>query len=205
MTKTLPRLFTSLLLLAFSACGPGPAPIACKGYLVDKSVEQKVNSKIGAFHRKAQSFMDFKIYENDSLTWDSQETKKIRDQCMTMTTLEGDTINIVVFLGMAAGFGYQIALFRDTCMVVHFAKSDAEIYKLRENDSLEFGVNVPCKHYTLTLSERPNFKKGQVLNGVVDLDSENYFEVANGTEKRCRVQLTGYFRTDPVESLYIGE
>jgi hypothetical protein len=201
ITRTLTTLFTVFLFLALSSCGQNPGPVNYHGYSVDNMVKKSVALKVKSFNGAAQSSMDFKMYENDSLIADTYATGKRIDECMTMTSLEGDSINITGWLGISAAFGYQIVLFRDTCIVVHFAQSDAEVYKLREHDSLEFGVIVPCKHYTLTLSEKPNFKKGQVLEGVVELNSEDYYEVANGEEKRCKVQLTSYFRTAPIESL----
>jgi hypothetical protein len=117
-----------------------------------------------------------------------------------MTSLDGDTINITGFMGMFAGFGYQIALFKDTCIVRHFMKSDAEIYKLNKTDSLTFGVSVPCKTYKLTLTNKPSFKKGDIVEGVIELMSDEYYEVANGNERKYKMQLTGYFKTEPLES-----
>jgi len=194
-------LLTVLLFFTPYSCGHRRGPVTYKGYVVDNSVKQMVNGRVSSVKGMVLSSMDFRLYENDSLIADTYATGKSIDECVTMTSMQGDAITITGWLGMFVGFGYRIELFGDSCIVDHFAHSDAEIYKLKEKDSLEFGVDVPCKHYTLTLAEKPDFKKGQVLEGVVDLKSEDYFEVANGKEKRCRVELTGYFRTDPVESM----
>lgn len=142
--------------------------------------------------------MDVKFFENDSLVYDTYSKRKSIDECMIYGSLEGDTINIIGFAGMFAGFGYQIALFKDSCIVRHFAKSDEEIYKLNKNDSLNFGVSVPCKTYKLTLTEKPTFKKGEVLEGIIELTSEDYYDVANDKETKNKIQLTGYFKTDPL-------
>ena len=109
-------------------------------------------------------------------------------------------MNIWGFMGIFAGIGYQISLFKDTCIVTHFIKSDAKIYKLKKSDSLNFGVSVPCKTYTLTLANKPILKKRHVIEGIVELTSEDYYEVANGEEKKYSVQLKGYFKTGPLES-----
>lgn len=63
---------------------------------------------------------------------------------------------------------------------------------------MELGVSVPCKTYKLTLSKKPGFKEGEVLEGVIELTSDEYYEVANGKESKYRMQLTGYFRTDRI-------
>jgi hypothetical protein len=145
--------------------------------------------------------MDFKMLENDSVVADTYAQGKSIDECMMMSLLEGDTINITGFMGMFAGFGYQIALFKDTCIVRYLGKSDVETYKLNKTDSLAFGVSVPCKTYKLTLVNKPTFKKGDIVEGIIELTSNDYYEVANGKENKYRIQLTGYFRTDPLESI----
>jgi hypothetical protein len=198
--RNLTFLFSAILFSASFSCGRHSGPVAYKGYVVDHKVKQIVDPKVRSVNGMVLSSMDFRMYENDSVIADSYAKGKTITECMTMTTLQGDTITITGWLGMFVGFGYRIELFRDTCIVDHFAHSDAEIYKLKEKDSLEFGVDVPCKHYTLALSEKPGFKKGEVLEGVVELKSDDYFEVANGNEKKCRIELTGYFRTDPIGS-----
>ncbi|MBL1162152.1 MAG: hypothetical protein D8M52_10630 [Chlorobi bacterium] len=200
MTKLTKFFSLIFLLVAITSCGQTQKPFDNGSYIVDNSIKQKVDKKVKSYNGVTMSSMDVKLYENDSVTADTYSKGKSIDECMTFTTLDGDTINITGFAGMFAGFGYQITLFKDTCIVRHYAKSDAEIYKLHKTDSLEFGVSVPCKTYKLTLSKKPTFKKGEVLEGIIELTSEDYYEVANRGETKCKIQLTGYFKTDPLES-----
>lgn len=201
MTNISTLFISTLLLIIFSSCGQIPKISENGVYVVDPSVKATVDKKVKSFNGMTMSSMDFKMYENDRLIVDTYSKGKSIDECMTMSTFQGDTINIVGFIGMFAGFGYQIALMKDTCIVRHFAKSDAEIYKLNKNDSLEFGISVPCKTYKLTLSKRPTFKKGEILEGIIELTSDDYYEVANGKESKYKMQLTGYFKTTPLESM----
>jgi hypothetical protein len=191
---------STILLLALSSCGQTPKSIDNGAYVVDQSIKAKVDKKVKSFNGVTMSSMDFKMFENDRIVGDTYAKGKSIDECMIMTSLDGDTINITGFMGMFAGFGYQITLFKDTCIVRHFAKSDAEIYKHHKNDSLEFRVSVPCKTYKLTLTKKPKFKKGDIVEGIIELMSDEYFEVANGNERKYKMQLTGYFKTEPLES-----
>jgi hypothetical protein len=200
MTSISTLLISALLLIALSSCGQTPNIIDNGAYVVDQSIKAKVDKKVKSFDGITMSSMDFKMFENDSIVADTYAKGKSVDECMTMTSLDGDTINITGFMGMFAGFGYQIALFKDTCIVRHFMKSDAEIYKLNKTDSLTFGVSVPCKTYKLTLTNKPSFKKGDIVEGVIELMSDEYYEVANGNERKYKMQLTGYFKTEPLES-----
>lgn len=194
MTNILKLFISSLLLIASGYCGQTPKSFHNGSYVVDPSIKATVDNKVKSFNGVTMSSMDFKMFENDSIVGDTYAKGKSIDECMIMVALDGDTINITGFMGMFVGFGYQIALFKDTCIIRHFAKSDAEIYKLNKTDSLDFGVSVPCKTYKLTLSNKPTFKKGDIVEGIIELMSEEYYEVASGNERKYKIQLTGYFK-----------
>src|SRR5580693_9085761 len=132
MTKTLTSLLTVLLFFTSHSCGHRSGPVAYKGYVVDNNVKQMVDARVSSAKGMVLSSMDFRMYENDSLIADTYATGKSMNECMTMTSMQGDTITITGWLGMFVGFGYRIELFGDTCIVDHFAHSDAEIYKLKE-------------------------------------------------------------------------
>ncbi len=201
MMKVFAFFISTLLLLTSNSFGQASKSSHIGVYVVDSNIRAVVNEKVKSLNGITMSSMDFKMYKNDSIVGDTYSNGKSIDQCMIYTTLEADTISIVGFMGMFAGFGYHIALFKDSCIVTHFAKSDADIYKLHQNDSLAFGISVPCKNYKLILSKKPTFKKGEVIEGVIELTSDEYYEVSNGEESKDRMQLTGYFRTDPIETV----
>jgi len=193
--------FLILVLIFLTACGQTKNRNTNSAYKIDTKLKDKIEQKVKSYNGVTKGSMEkIKIYENDSLIGDSYTNGKSFES-RTMSTLEGDTANITGFLGMFAGLGFQITLYRDTCIIRHFAKSDAEIYKLNKSDSLTFGVSVPCKSYKLILVNKPTFKKGDVIEGIIELSSENYYEVANGKENKSRVELIGYFKTEPLQSL----
>ena len=147
--------------------------------------------------------MDFKIYQDDSIIADTYKEGKSMD-CIIMAYLEGDTVNLSGYFGLTAGFGFAIALFADTCIVQHFAHTDASIYRLKKTDSLAWNVSVPCKTYKLTLGEKSKNKKGDIIYGKVELLSDNYYEKDNNNpEKKYSMQITGYFKTRPL--LHLGD
>jgi hypothetical protein len=110
------------------------------------------------------------------------------------------TKQISVVTDISAAFGYQIALVRDTDVVRHIMSSDAPMYKQVATDTLSFGLAVPCVHYTLTHAERPVFKTGATVEGKIALTSVDYYEVANGQQHKLSMQLTSYFKTEPLVS-----
>jgi hypothetical protein len=200
MTKFATLINLVFLLIGLSSCGQTQKPIDNGNYIVDNSIKSHVDKKVKSFNSVTMSSMDFKMFVNDSIVGDTDSQGKSIDECITMASLDGDTINITGFLGMTAAFGYQITLFKDTCIVRHFVKTDAEIYKYKKTDSLNFGVSVPCKIYKLTLTSKPTYKKGDIVEGIIELTSDDYYEVTNGHENKLKMQLAGYFRTGPLTS-----
>lgn len=192
-------LFISVLfLIGMNSCKQAHKRTYNGAYYIDDSIKGQISKKVKSLNGVTMTSMDFRIFENDSIIGDTYADGKSIDECITKASLVGDTINITGFLGLFAGFGYQIALFKDTCIVRHIVKSDAEIYKLKKTDPLTFGIPVPCKTYTLTLTKKPSFKKGDIVEGIVELTSDEYYEVTSNGEKKYKVQLTGYFSTRPL-------
>jgi hypothetical protein len=100
MTNISTLFISSLLLIALSSCGQTPKVIDNGAYVVDQSIKTKVDKKAKSFNSVTMSSMDFKMFENDSIVVDTYAKGKSVDECITMTSLEGDTINITRFMGM---------------------------------------------------------------------------------------------------------
>lgn len=189
-----------LIIICICSCSHTGTIESNGAYSTNPAIKEEVEKKISSANNIILGAIDYKLYENDSLVIDSHEKGK-SGECLTMASLEGDTISITGFMGMFAGFGYTIELYKDTCVIRHFSKSDAEIYKLNKNDSLQFGVSVPCAAYSLTLAQRPSFTKGEVAEGIIELTSDEYYEVTNGVERKYKMQLKSWFKTQPLESM----
>ena len=174
-------------------------------YSIDNNIQVKIDKNVTSFNDPALGSsvigsVDLKLFIKDSLITDTYSKDK-KLECIIYTTLDGDTANITGFVGMFAGFGFQISLFKDSCLIHYISKSDSKIYKLKKTDSLNYAIAVPCKTSKLTLTNKPVIKKGEVISGIIELTSDDYYEVANGKETKYRMQLTGYFKTEALQSL----
>lgn len=183
-----------------NSCGQTYHDNTNMSYSINPSIKTKINSKVQSSNEVVWTSMDIKEFENDSVTWNTYANGKSLDECMTLSSLDNDTINILSFFGFSAAFGYQITITKDICLVTYFTKSDSEIYKLKKSDPLHFGISVPCSSYRLTLVSKPTFKKGEVIEGIIELTSDEYFEVSNGIEIKYQTELTGYFKTNKLKS-----
>jgi hypothetical protein len=139
-----------------------------------------------------------KMFENDSLIFDGYN-EKTKFPLFTIADLRNDTIHIIGFCGMTAAFGFYIDMYKDNAEITTLIKTDAEIYKLNKEDSLQFGLSVPCTAKKLVVTDKPTYKKGDVIEGEIELTSKDFYEVANGKEKKTRLQLTAWFKTEPLK------
>jgi hypothetical protein len=190
----------AILLFLLGGCRQPSKPIVTGAYTIDPSIKSEVEAHVQTAGRMMLSFMDFRLHEDDRVVSDTYASGKSIRECMTMATLNRDTIHITVLLGISAALGYQIALVRDTAVVRHVMSSDAPMYKQVATDTLTFGLEVPCIRYTMTLADRPVFKTGAIVEGKIDLTSSDFYEVANGQQHKLSMQLTSYFKTEPLAS-----
>ncbi len=184
----------------FTSCGQTKQESVNGTYEVDSKIGELIEQKVQSFDGVSFGTMDFKFYENDKLITDTYDKDK-GIECITMKALVGDTAVVTGFMGMFTGFGFQITLFKDTCIVRYIVASDVEMYKLNKTDSLTIALSVPCKTYKLTLENKPTFEKEEIIQGIIELTSEEYYEVANGKERKYRIELVGYFKAEPLKSL----
>ena len=191
--------FTLISILLFSLTGWSQAQEDNIKYKVDSNIKETVDKQTRSTNDVALGQMEIKMFENDSLIFDIYgKDRKI--EFFTMTTIKNDTIHIIGFAGMFVGFGFYLDFFKDSCTITHLAKSDAEIYKMNKSDTtLTFGLSVPCPHKTLTLVNKPTFKEGEIIEGIIELTSQDYWEVSNGHERKYRMQLKAYFKTEGVK------
>ena len=192
MTKLSPLIILLFSVIAFTSCGQSPQPAQIGNYYIDSSIKSKIDKK--------KNTVDFKMFSNDEVVNDTYSKGK-SIECFIMASAKDSTIHITLFAGMFAGFGCTIDLKKDSCMVRYFIKSDVEIYRLRKTDSLNFGISVTCQSFKLTLVNKSTFKNEEIIQGIVELTSDEFYEVANGKENKYKMQLTGYFTTDPIPKL----
>ena len=205
MTNSSTLFFLILVLIAFSSCEQSPKPFDNRTYIVDSSITPLLNKQLNSSKGQIMALTDIKLYKDDKLVEDTYTNGKSIDEGAVMSSREftEEMIYIYGFVGTSGNFGYKIVLFKDTCTVEYFAKSDSVKYKLNKNDILASGVLVPCKISRLTISKKPKPYAGEFVEGILEVTSEDYYEVVNGKESRCRMQLKSYFRTNKIPDLYM--
>jgi hypothetical protein len=132
--------------------------------------------------------------------WDNHTFFDQSLDCFTRSLLLNDTIYITGHIFGLLGYGFQLVLFRDSCIVAPFALSDSKIYKHNRSDadSIAF-ILLPCINHKVVLAKKPIFKEGEIVEGFVDLKSQPfYYKDLPGT---FNIQIQAYFKTTPIKRI----
>jgi hypothetical protein len=192
------QILTTAFLLLFFSCGYGQTTSKL-GYKIDSNISDQLYKQTNSTSGVSMGKMEIKMFEYDSLIIDTYDKDK-KIEFFTMTSLVNDTVHIVGFAGMFTGFGFYLDIYKDDYKITYLAKSDAEIYKYSKADTtLTFGLSVPCSETSLTLISKPTFKLDDIIAGIVELKSLDFWEVSNWREEKYRIELRAYFTTGKIE------
>jgi hypothetical protein len=93
------------------------------------------------------------------------------------SSINKDTLNVVVGLGFFGGFGFEIKIFKDKFQSNYFFYTDdVKPYKYKQTGEFTDNINLQNKFQSLTLNEQPTFKPGQQLTGYLTFTSPNWYE-----------------------------
>ena len=92
--------------------------------------------------------------------------------------LNGDTIFISSIIGFFGGMGHGIKVFKDSFESYYILYiDDVKPYKHNLTDSVfTDNLSVLSKYQTLRLTEKPVFKSGQHLTGLLTFTSKDFYE-----------------------------
>jgi len=192
MTKNIFNLvLINFLFISLTSCGQKSLP-----YLVDPAIGKTVDENIKA--TMSQTLNAIKSVEtiNDTINSENFGLGKNLD-AITDAYLSNDTIYIVSALAARdATFGYKIILTRQNCVVNYFSVADENIFKVKKNDTPGHRISFGCSIKNLTLSQELKFEIGEPIEGILELTTNDYWSVSNNIDKKIKLRLTGYFKTN---------
>ena len=186
-----------------------------QNFKVDPEIEQLVESKVSDlgyenFGDDIMLFYDTEVitnyYENDSLIVSTQGEKRMMLFRSFYYSI-GDTLSIDGLYGMFGGIGFSVKIIDNEAKVFHLLTGDEfPEYSLTEEGELEFRIEVPCTNTNLILSKVPIQKEGEVIYGMVEFSSGEYFHGISqfdGKEveerKRVRSDMKIYFKSKYID------
>ena len=162
-------------------------------YKIDRSIKKEVRKNTESINGVPVGNVEMRMFEDDSLIFDNfGEIEK--GQLMFMPAWNQDVVEIIGFAGFAVALGFYLDLYKDNYELTYLTKCDSEIYKYNQQDNtLLFKLSVPCSYTSCTLTSKPVFTEGNTISGIVELKSNDFWQVANGRENKYRVELKAYF------------
>jgi len=183
-------LLVNCLLISLASCGQTSLP-----YTIDSTIDKTVDYNIKS--TMTQSLNAIKSVEtiNDSTKLENFGLGKNLD-AITDAYLSNDTIYIISALAARdATFGYKVILTKQNILVNYFSVADENIFKFKKSDNPKRKISFDCPTNKLTLSQKPEFKVGESIEGVLEITTNEYWTVSSETETKIKKQLTGYFKT----------
>lgn len=184
------------LLICFSSCAQKKESQNAS-YTIDSSIVSEISRKIEPFNGQANANISFVIYENDKEIVHSNEPG---EAALSFTCLSDNTLMVDCLNGVNDGFGFSLVIGKDTSFIKFkvVSNNDNVLFKPSKNTILQPELLVNCSSRKVLLAHNPTFASGEVIQGKVELDSEPFYEVSNGKERRLKFRVKSYFKSEPL-------
>lgn len=133
--------------------------------------------------RNNRSRLFIKSYTNGKL--DSNDFSRHESLAMPCECFAGnDTLYVQMDIGFFGGEGFAIKIFDDNFQSIYFVwTDDVKPYKSNLADTaFTDSPTVMSKFQSLTIDDKPTFKAGQQLTGLLTLTSNNYYQKMYGDD-----------------------
>lgn len=196
--KNQARIIQTVILLVFvvSLC-QGQTLLKKVSYSTDKKIELDQKKVVFVDSGVLKKSMKIRVFWDDRVFFNNYDDDKALD-CFTLSTIKNDTISIVGYMNGMLGYGFNLKLIGDSCIIATYALSDGEIYKRNPSDkSYTDFIELPGTVQKVVLSKKPMFKKGEVLTGHVQLKSVPFYY--KDLEGKFTIEIAAYFKTAPLK------
>ena len=181
-------LLSILALTLIKSFGQIPTSISRGLYSVDEKVDLQVRKFSWADTDTLKNSMAIKVFWNTNTFFDQSV------DCYTESFVRNDTIGITGYMIGKLGWGFELALFKDSCFATCFGLSDDKIYKYNKSDTDYMDlIMLPSIFQRITLSKKPSFQKGEIVAGSIELKSVPYYY--SNLEGKFTIVLKAYFKT----------
>jgi hypothetical protein len=187
-------LVLALFSTRINSSGQNQHSLAHSPYSVDKQIDLQLRKFPLTDTGTLKNSMTIKVFWNAN-TFFNQSL-----DCFTKSFLRNDTIYIIGHMIGELGYGFELTLFKDSCIVASFGLSDGKIYKYNKSDtaSVDF-IPLPSITQKVLLSQKPSFQKGEIVAGTVELKSVPFYYTA--LEGEFKIELLAYFKTAPLKEI----
>lgn len=129
-----------------------------------------------------------------NVLWDTKSFFNQTLDCYTESSLTNDTIYIRGYMIGQLGWGFELTLFKESCIAASFCLSDEKIYKYNPADpDLTNFILLPNISQKVVLAKKPVFQNGEVVAGLIELKSIPYYYTT--LTGKFTIDIKAYFKT----------
>jgi len=179
------------------------------GYIrIDSTLQGEIEGEISKWteEHKDSTFqgglMDMEIFSNDSEVFSTYKKDKV--QFFFPFTDETEKDSIIQIVGSTGtpteGYGFHIYIRNMECIVVFQVRKDGNlIFKNTKKGKTYMSYALTKTQYHLTLTKMPSFKKGEIIEGLVELRGYPYYEKGVKGDDKKSVNIIANFKTPPIQ------
>ena len=191
MSNIIRTLILGLVIIgSLSASAQSKHPV----YTVDNTIATEIDKKIEPFQGKYNANLSFIVYENGR-----EVIKKDNKPALSFTSFSNNIVAVDCLNGTNDGFGFFLMIGKDTSFINFkvLSKSDSILFRSANASALQPELLVNCVNSKVTLAQAPMFVQGEVIQGLVDLESEPFYEVRNNKERKVNFRIVAFFKSEP--------
>lgn len=160
---------------------------------IDKTIHEEINKHINPFNKEANSCVIYRIYDGDKII---NQSKINGDPGLSFTFFDDKNIVVTCLNGIDDGLGFSLLLNKDTSILQFRIVSKPE-------DTIKGSEILPeklvrCKSQGIRLIKQPKFERGEIIEGKISLESDEFLEMINNEERTLRCVLEVWFRSEPM-------
>ena len=197
MQKYICNLTFCFLLISIISCAQKDSKSRTTDYSIDNSVLKEIENKIEPFNLKANANISWTVFENDKIASTGNEEG---EPALAFTSFIDNQIAIDCLNGVDNGFGFALVISSDTSILKLkvLSNNEALLFRKSHNSGFQPELLVPCLTKNITFANQPKFDKEEIVQGKIDLESEPFYELSNGKERKINFKLTAYFKSEPL-------
>jgi hypothetical protein len=164
---------------------------------LDPGAQDTIDKRIVDHDGVVYGSITFRLYINDSPDLDFSS---LPQNIQNLTFLGGDTLKTIGLIPLDfIAFAVQVRQYADDpADITVFVTSNELPLGLMPGDTASRSLIVPCRTSMLTLPKEPVFTEGEIISGIVELETEEFLvdDPEMPESLRMRLALAWYFRTE---------
>ena len=195
MSNKILALVIGLLLFNFFSSSAQNIRLKSQIYQIDSSVVAEIDKMIEPFKGKSNANISFAIYENEK-----EFIRKNNLPALSLTSFSNNIVAVDCLNGVNEGLGFFLMISKDTSFVnlKVLSKSDSILFRSVKTSTLQPELLVNCESRKVILAHDPAFAQGEVIQGIVELESEYFYELRNNNEKKIKFWIKAFFKSEPI-------